>query len=198
MRIEFRILYHAGGLLAIDKPSGLAVHSAPGPGSSVLKELIEQTGITELTPVHRLDKDATGVLLFGETKAAAARVQRQWDRVEKTYLALCDGNFSKPSGVIDAPILENQTGKPERLRNALRYFEKTHPGVSVPPLPAPKTSAVHPAGRPSQTEYEVLQTRARSSLLRVRPKQGRMHQIRVHLQFAGHPLVVDPLYGMRE
>lgn len=197
MRSDIRILYENGGLIAVDKPPGLPVHAAPGPGSSILKELAAQTGMKDLTPVHRLDMDATGVLLLAQSTALAAEIQRTWDRTEKTYLALCDGVPTEPRGLIDAPILENQTGKPERMRNALRYFEAQHPGVEIPPLPAPKTSTVHPAGRLSQTGYALIEAFAKFSLIEARPQQGRMHQIRVHLTHLGHPLAVDSLYGKR-
>ncbi|MEI6236218.1 MAG: pseudouridine synthase [Planctomycetota bacterium] len=192
-----QILYHSGGVIAVNKPPGLAVHAAPGPGGSVLKELIDQTGLSDLTPVHRLDKDASGVLVFAETKSLAAEIQRTWEQSEKTYLALCDGTPSSQAGIIDAPILEHQTGKPERLRNAVRWYESQHPGVILPPLPVPKTSAVHPAGRSSQTAYTTRESFGSFSLVETRPHQGRMHHIRVHLAHIGHPLAVDPLYGKR-
>ncbi len=108
--------------------------------------------------------------------------------------------------MIDAPILENQTGKPERLERALAYFKKHHPLETLPPIPAPKTSSVHPAGRASQTAYRVVerftiaaaqQAGAEYALLEVAPRQGRMHQIRVHLAHLGFPLAVDAIYGRR-
>ena len=210
------VLYSDDFIVAINKPPGLNVHEAPGTGSSVLRELGSQPGLKDLTPVHRLDKDASGVLLFARSTAIAAELQRVWSEVEKSYLALCDGIPAQAAGVVDAPLLENQTGKPERLRNAVRYFQKMNPGVEVPPLPAPKTSAVHLAGRPAQTEYRVAEQfpsplagegrdeRSESgvrgkgfSLLEVRPRQGRMHQVRVHLAHLGNPLAVDSLYGKR-
>lgn len=193
--MAIQILFQAHGLLAVDKPAGLSVHAAPGPGRSVLRALDEELGFKNLTPVHRLDKDASGVLLFAESKALASEVQAAWGQADKRYLALCAGIPDPENGVIDAPILEHQTGKPERLRNAVRYFEKMHPDEKVPPLPAPKTSAVHPAGRPSRTAYAVVEKFAAFVLLEVRPQQGRMHQIRVHLAHIGHPLALDPLYG---
>jgi 23S rRNA-/tRNA-specific pseudouridylate synthase len=126
-------------------------------------------------------------------------LQKNWDSVEKCYRALCAGIPASRSGVIDAPILENQTGKPERLENALKYFRKANPDVEVPPIPAPKTSAVHPAGRSSQSAYRVLEAfdtpRGKFAWLEMRPQQGRMHQIRVHLAHMGCPLAVDRLYG---
>lgn len=190
-------LYRSNGLIAVDKPPGLAVHAAPGPGGSVLKELAAQTGLAGLTPVHRLDRDASGVLLFAETTALAAAVQRTWEQSEKTYLALCDGVPSAAARTIDAPILEHQTGKPERMRNALRYYTAQNPGVEIAALPAPKTSGVHAAGRPSRTAYRVVEALGSFSLLEVQPAQGRMHQIRVHLAHVGHALAVDSLYGKR-
>lgn len=195
--MAIQILFQAHKILAVAKPPGVAVHAAPGPGISLLRELEAQTGLTGLTPVHRLDKDASGVLLLAESKAVASELQAAWPRVEKTYLALTDGLPAEAQGLIDAPILEHQTGKPERLANALRYFQKQYPGAALPPLPAPKTSAVHPAGRASQTNYTVLESFRDFALLEVRPLQGRMHQIRVHLAHARHPLAVDPLYGKR-
>ena len=163
-----------------------------------MRELREQ-GEADLTPAHRLDKDASGVLLFARSKNAASALQKNWDKVEKRYQALCAGIPPEESGTIDAPILEHQTGKPERLENALKYYRKSNPGVDVPPSPAPKTSAVHPAGRSSQTAYRVLETfdmpAGKFAWLEVRPQQGRMHQIRVHLAHIGCPLALDRLYG---
>ena len=192
------ILFKDGDLIAVNKPPGISVHEAPGPGSSVMRQLRTQ-GLADLTPVHRLDKDASGVLLLAKTKATASALQKKWETVEKTYWALCAGAPPESNGLIDAPILENQSGKPERLERALKYFRKIHGDKEPPPLPKPKTSAVHPAGRKSQTAYRVLQTFERDgkkwSWLEVRPLQGRMHQIRVHLAHAAAPLALDTLYG---
>jgi 23S rRNA pseudouridine1911/1915/1917 synthase len=193
------ILFSDKDLVAINKPPALSVHEAPGKGSSVLRELREQHGLNDLTPVHRLDKDASGVLLLAKTKKFASEIQNRWNEVEKTYLAICNGAPPEESGVIDAPILENQTGKPERLASALRYYKEQNPGIEIPPLPEPKTSAVHPAGRPAQTEYRAIEPLRNAyglfSLLEVKPRQGRMHQIRVHLKHIGCGLMFDALYG---
>jgi 23S rRNA-/tRNA-specific pseudouridylate synthase len=195
------ILYSDEILIAIDKPPGLTVHDAPGPGSSVLRELREKHKLADLTPIHRIDKDASGVLLLARSAKSAAEWQKVWPKVQKVYLALCEGIPKRDCGVIDAPILENQTDKPERIQRALAYFKKTQPEKEIPGLPPPKTSAVHPAGRESQTEYRVIEKfelkNSAWSWLEIRPQQGRMHQIRVHLAHLGHPLACDPLYGKR-
>jgi len=216
--LMIRILYSDVGLLAVNKPAGLAVHEAPGPARSLLRELRAQ-GLEGLTLVHRLDKEASGVLLLARSKEVARALERRWSEVEKTYLVLCHGTPPERAGMISAPILEHQTGKPERLRRALEHFRKQHPGTKPAPLPAPKTSAVHPAGRSAQTEYRVMeifsvksagqqQAQPRSaapprkprrfSWLEVSPRQGRMHQIRVHLAQIGCPIVGDKLYGTKE
>lgn len=201
MLSSIRVLYSDSCLLAIAKPPGLVVHEAPGPGPSLLRVLREAHGLEGLTLVHRLDKDASGVLLLGRTKQAASALQARWDEVEKTYLALCEGIPEVSAGLIDAPILEHQTGRPKRMAIALRNFTQRHPGAEVAPLPPPKTSAVHPAGRSAQTAYRVVEEfRGRQptwSLVELAPRQGRMHQLRVHLAQLGHPLAVDRLYGRR-
>ena len=195
------ILYSDEVLIAVNKPPGLTVHDAPGPGSSVLRELREKHKLSDLTPIHRIDKDASGVLLLARNPKSASEWQKVWPNVQKVYLALCEGIPKRDCSVIDAPILENQTDKPERLKRALAYFRKMNPSQEIPEVPPPKTSAVHIAGRESQTEYRVLERfelrKSAWAWLEVRPQQGRMHQIRVHLKHLGHPLACDALYGKR-
>ena len=197
------ILLESSDVLVINKPPGVSVHDAPGPGGSLLRTLRER-GFDGLMPVHRLDKDASGVLVFARNPETAAKWTARWPSAVKTYRALCENaphDDVGEGGKIDAPILENQTGKPDRLKRALAYFKKTHPNLPLPPVPEPKTSGVHIAGRESQTHYHVLAKfsidKRLWSWLEVRPEQGRMHQIRVHLKHINCPLAVDPLYGNR-
>ena len=208
---DIRVLYEDSFFIVVDKPPGISIHEAPGPGENLLGKLRRLSGIADLTPIHRLDKDASGVLLLARTREAAAAAHRVWDKAEKSYIVVCDGAPPDRRGSIRAPILEHHTSRPERMESALKYFRKAHPGMDIPPPPRPKTSAVHPAGRPSETEYETIETfpplpedtgslpraEARWSLVEAKPKQGRMHQVRVHLAFMGCPLAVDPLYGRR-
>jgi len=192
------ILFSNQFFVAIQKPAGIAVHGAPGPGRSLLSDLRDEMKLPDLTPVHRLDKDASGVLLFARGPEIAAALQKHWASVTKEYWVVCDGIPPERDGVIDALLLENPSDKPQRMGGAVRYFETQNPGVELPPLPQPKRCAVHPAGRASQTKYNVHESFAgRWSLLSVQPQQGRMHQIRVHLAHIGCPLAIDALYGKR-
>ena len=195
------IIHADSQIVVVNKPPGISVHDAPGVGASLLRELRERHQLDGLTPVHRLDKDASGVLVLARSTEIAAEFQRRWGEAEKFYLALCECAPEAETGTIDAPILENQSSKPERLERAVRYFKKMNPDVSLSPFPKPKMSGVHVAGRASQTDFRVIkrfQKGARSwSWLELRPRQGRMHQIRVHLDHAGYPLACDALYGNR-
>lgn len=205
MPASIAVLYADDAYVAVAKPAGLVVHQAPGPGPSLLRVLKEEHGFDGLTLVHRLDKDVSGVLLLGRTKEAASAAHARWTEARKTYRALVEGRPPEPAGMIDAPILEHQTDRPSRMEVALRWFREKNPGAQVPPPPAPKTSGVHPAGRASQSEYHAIETRVIQDApspriwtwLDVSPRQGRMHQIRVHLRHLDVPLACDKLYGRR-
>ncbi|MBI3831372.1 MAG: hypothetical protein HY291_17775 [Planctomycetes bacterium] len=195
------VLYADEYFIAVAKPAGIVVHQAPGPGPSLLRILKEEHGLNALTLVHRIDKDVSGILLLGRTKEAASAAHKVWDQAEKAYWALCEGEPPAAEGLIDAPILEHQTDRPSRMESALYWYREKNPGAELPPPPVPKTSAVHPAGRSSQTAYRLLESfrtpTGRWSWIEVSPRQGRMHQIRIHLKHAGMPLAADRLYGPR-
>jgi 23S rRNA pseudouridine1911/1915/1917 synthase len=176
---ELPILWEDEALVAIDKPAGLAVHGAPGDsGPSVAGWFLhrypeaashfeaERPGI-----VHRLDKDTTGVLLLAKTPAAQAALSAAFEerRVSKRYLAICEGVPSRPRALIEAPIGRHPQ---DRLRMVIAK-----------------------QGREARTEYEVLASGSGQSLLLVHLYTGRTHQIRVHLQAIGTPVVYDAVYG---
>jgi 23S rRNA pseudouridine1911/1915/1917 synthase len=194
------ILYEDGDLLVVDKPAGMAVEPerwargaatlagallelararSPEHGAAAPLAGRAAAGPLELRlrAVHRLDKDTSGVLVVAKHLEAerALRAAFEHDRVEKTYLALVEGEH---------PLAE---GEEELIDRALGPDEKRSGRVAV---------LVH-GGKPAQTRIAVEQRFRGYTLLRCRPLTGRTHQIRVHLAATGFPLAVDPLYGRR-
>ena len=185
--------------LAVNKPAGRIVHGKDG----LLEELRAATG-EDLALVHRLDRETSGVLLFARGAAALCAAHAAWVRdVTKVYLARTRGVPSPSEGVVNAPVLEHRTSKPELLRRALKAaYGPARAGHllagrrvgAVPPVPPPGRTAVHPAGRPAATAYRVVEDCGETALVELVPKTGRMHQLRVHLAHLGTPLLGDRLY----
>ena len=173
------IVYEDDEVVAVNKPAGLVVH--PGAGTTGTTTLVEGLLATRDLPpsddparpgiVHRIDKETTGILVVAKTPRAMASLQQQFaDRVvEKSYLAWVVGTFSESDGCIDAPV-----GRDMR---------------------APRRMTVCSDGRAAETEFRVLARRPNRTLVLVRPRTGRTHQIRVHFKYIGHSVVGDELYG---
>jgi 23S rRNA pseudouridine1911/1915/1917 synthase len=173
------IIHEDAELLAINKPADLVCHpSKNGPMSSLIGRVRLYLGV-ESRPhlVNRLDRETSGVTLAAKTDSAARELRQLFEsrEVEKEYLAIVHGHVAKDEGVIDAPL-----GKDETSRVAIK-------------------DCVRADGLPSQTEYFVERrfevSGAVFSLLRVQPRTGRKHQIRIHLAHIGHPIVGDKIYG---
>jgi len=167
------VLYEDEALLAVAKPSGLP--TLPGGG-----EFLEHTLLTlvrrrapEASPMHRLGRGTSGLMLFAPNIGARKALQATFQacQTRKIYRTLCSGHPTEDAFEIAAPIGE------------------------VPYGPLGSLHAATPAGRPSLSRVTVLERRVDASLLEVEIFTGRPHQIRIHLAFAGHPLVGDPLYG---
>lgn len=185
--------------LSVNKPAGRLVHGKGG----LLEELRASMG-KDLALVHRLDREASGVLLFARGAAALGAAHAAWAQdVTKVYLARTRGVPSPPEGVVTAPVLEHRTSKPELLRRALKAaYGPARAGHllagrrvgAIPAVPPPGQTAVHPAGRSATTAYRVVEDRGATALVELVPETGRMHQLRVHLAHLGTPLLGDRLY----
>jgi 23S rRNA pseudouridine955/2504/2580 synthase/23S rRNA pseudouridine1911/1915/1917 synthase len=172
------ILLDTPDVVAIHKPTGLATIPGRGETTSAFEQLAAQLGLPHsgqtdprLRVVHRLDKDTSGVLLFAKHIEAQRHLSHQFQNntVQKEYIALVAGRPPEDEGEIDVNLAP-------------------HPGN-------PKLMAISKQGRPARTLWKVEQRFRAYTLLRVFPKTGKTHQIRVHLRHAGMPLAVDPLYN---
>ena len=172
--LQTRIIYEDGDLLVINKPSGLAVHG----GSGLTFGLIE--GLRQLRPedrylelVHRLDRDTSGLILIARRPAILRELHRQLrqDQVDKRYLALVSGDWPRTRRSVEAPLEKNVLKSGERMVRVSRE------------------------GKHAVTEFAVMERLQGATLLEAKPVTGRTHQIRVHTQFAGHPLMGDDKYG---
>jgi 23S rRNA pseudouridine1911/1915/1917 synthase len=166
------VLFADDDLLAIDKPAGLlAVSSDDERERTALVLARSHVGGDDLWPVHRLDRETSGVLLFARSRTICDQVRAQWPLVQKVYRAVVEGRPEPPAGTIDRPLWEDRN---LRVR-----------------------AGEHADARPARTHYTTLQTHAGRSLLEVALDTGRKHQIRVHLLTIGHPVVGDDRYGTR-
>lgn len=175
--IPLEILYEDEHILAINKPPGMVVHPAPGHWSGTFVNALlahcEKVAPSDnpLRPgiVHRLDKDTSGVLLAAKTQLAHKNLIEAFSerRIQKLYLAICCGRSSNCE--IRAPIGRHPVHR--------------------------KEMAVHSKGREAISEIKTAAFNDRLSLVLVKPKTGRTHQIRVHLKYIGCPVLGDPIYG---
>ncbi len=174
-----RILFESDDLLVVDKPAGLVCHPTKGDAYSSLVGRL-RLHLPAASPRHlinRLDRETSGLVLVGKDAAAALELRQLWENrtVSKEYLAIVHGHCPDAHGVIDAPL-----GKDDQSAVAIK-------------------NCVRPDGSLAQTEFWVLKPFTRPegefSLLKIVPRTGRKHQIRIHLAHRGWPIVGDKLYG---
>lgn len=172
---ELTVLFEDDHLLAVDKPAGMLIHPSRSRNTGTLANFVagyyQKTGQScAFHPITRLDRDTFGVVLLAKNSHIHSAMQQT--PLKKTYHSLTLGGPKEDRGIIDAPIARRE--KP----SLLRY--------------------VSPEGKPSVTEFLVLERRETLCKLALHPITGRTHQLRVHCAYMGFPTVGDPQYGTPE
>ena len=178
--IDLEIIYEDENVIVVNKPKGILTHS-----KGVLNNEFTVADFFELHGcdfakdtnragiVHRLDRETSGVIIGAKNDTAAKKLQKQFSErtTKKEYIAIVEGVPSPNKAIVDLPIARN---------NSL-----------------PSTFIVNAKGKTAQTKYEVLESKNNRSLVKLNPKTGRTHQLRVHLAYIKHPIVGDRVYNDR-
>ena len=172
-----RVIYEDKRLLVINKPAGAAVHGGSGISHGVIELLRHaRPDLKDLGLVHRIDRETSGCLVMAKRRSALRELHERFreGKVEKNYLALVMGDWQYGEQLIDVPLLvQNRKGGERHV-------------------------IVSEKGKKAQTRVSLSRTYGIYSLLQCAPATGRTHQIRVHLQHAGHPIAGDDRYGDEE
>lgn len=166
------ILHEDHEILVVNKPAGLL--SVPGKGADLADCLIARLEAVypQVLLVHRLDRDTSGVMVFGLTPHAQRHLGLQFEKrqTKKTYLARVVGRLEPKTGTVDLPLI-----------------------VDWPNRPLQKVD--HDTGKPAVTDWRVMKASDGESRVKLFPQTGRSHQLRVHMLALGHPILGDPLYA---
>ena len=178
--IPLDIIYEDEDVVVVNKARGMVVHPAAGNYSGTLvnallyhcKNLSGINGVIRPGIVHRLDKDTSGIMICAKNDAAHVSLseQIQSKTAQRTYLAVVRGNIKTDSGVIETQIARDKDDRK-------------------------KMAVVKEGGRNAVTEYEVVERFGKYTIVKCKLKTGRTHQIRVHMEYLGYPLVGDPKYS---
>lgn len=178
--IPLDIIYEDDDVVVVNKARGMVVHPAAGNYSGTLvnallyhcKNLSGINGVIRPGIVHRLDKDTSGIMICAKNDAAHISLseQIQAKTAKRTYLAVVRGNVKTDSGVIETMIARDKNDRK-------------------------KMAVVKEDGRIAITEYKVLERFGKYTIVRCKLRTGRTHQIRVHMEYLGYPLVGDPKYS---
>ena len=180
--IDLKIVYEDKSILVISKESGMLTHPAPGNEKHTLvnalmyhcKNLSKLSGEERAGIVHRLDKHTSGLLIAAKDENVHHKLSEMFAerKVKKTYIALVEGRFKEDRGEIKLPIGRSRIDRK-------------------------KMSVAIDTGRDAVTAFEVVEEFPHATLLNIYPRTGRTHQIRVHLNYIGHPIIADQVYGSR-
>lgn len=171
-QVPLDILHQDHEILLVNKPSGLL--SVPGNGDHLSDCLIARVkeAFPEALLVHRLDMDTSGVMIFGLTPHAQRHLGLQFEKrqTKKTYVARVWGEMAEKTGEVDLPLIVDWPNRPLQM--------------------------VDPEnGKPAQTEWRVMRVGDGETRVRLYPRTGRSHQLRVHMLALGHPILGDPFYA---
>lgn len=166
------ILHDDHEILIVDKPAGLL--SVPGKGPHLADCLLTRVQAVFPTAllVHRLDRDTSGVMVFALTPHAQRHIGLQFEKrkTKKTYVARVYGEMGDNSGTVDLPLIVDWENRPRQM-------------------------VCHERGKIAHTDWKVLKRGNGETRLRLFPKTGRSHQLRVHMLALGHPILGDPFYA---
>ncbi len=168
------IIHSDEAVLAVNKPTGLLTVPGRGPDKQdcCYHRLLES--FPDARVVHRLDMDTSGLILFARSPEAQRTISMQFEKreISKTYMALVEGIIEASEGMVDYPMRKDMEQRlpPKHLIDCIR-------------------------GKKAITEWKVLNRTASTTRVALFPKTGRSHQLRVHMQALGFPIVGDPIYG---
>lgn len=178
--LDLPVIYEDDNVIVVNKPAGVLTHSKGALNDEfTVSDFFKNRGaiFTKDTSragiVHRLDRGTSGVIIGAKTEAAAKKLQKQFSErtVKKTYFAIVDGILDQKTAIIDLPIARNNA--------------------------APSTFKVEAKGKPAQTKYEIVSEKSGYSLVKLQPKTGRTHQLRIHMAHLGTPIVGDHVYNIK-
>ena len=176
-KIDFPIIFEDENVIVISKPRGVLTHSKGALNDEfTVADFFESRGSTfakgtnRVGIIHRLDRETSGVIIGAKNDEAAKKLQKQFSErtTKKNYIAIIKGVLNPKKALIDLPIARNSS--------------------------VPSTFMVHAKGKTAQTKYEVLSENEQFSLVKLTPKTGRTHQLRVHLNYLNHPILGDKVY----
>ncbi len=166
------ILHDDHEVLLVNKPSGLL--SVPGKGPDLADCLITrvQAAFPNALLVHRLDRDTSGVIIFALTPHAQRHLGLQFEKrqTKKTYVSRVWGEVAEKTGTIDLPLIVDWPNRPRQMVD-------------------------HENGKSAVTDWRVIRTSDGETRIRLMPRTGRSHQLRVHMMALGHPILGDPFYA---